>query len=99
MTRCVPTLHQAVPKSYVEMNQSDAKRLGIGNSESVRLVSPRGALVLDANIGGRAEPTPGQVFVPFFDEALLINELTLDAFCPISGQPDYKKCSVWVEKA
>jgi nitrate reductase NapA len=99
MTRRVPTLHRAVPKSYVEINQSDAKRLGIGNGESVRLVSPRGELVLDANIGGRAEPTPGQVFVPFFDEALLINELTLDAFCPISGQPDYKKCSVRVEKA
>jgi nitrate reductase NapA len=38
------------------------------------------------------------VFVPFFDEGKLINELTLDAFCPISKQPDYKKCSVRVEK-
>jgi nitrate reductase (cytochrome) len=99
MTRRVPTLHRAVPKSYVEINQSDAKRLGIANGERVKLVSPRGELVLEANIGGRGEPTPGQVFVPFFDEALLINDLTLDAFCPISKQPDYKKCSVRVEKA
>jgi len=98
MTRRVPTLHRAVPKAYVELNSGDAKRLGIGNGERIKLVSPRGTLVLDARIGGRGEPTPGQVFVPFFDQALLVNELTLDAFCPISKQPDYKKCSVRVEK-
>jgi nitrate reductase NapA len=39
------------------------------------------------------------VFVPFFDEAYLINLLTLDAHCPISKQPDYKKCAVRLEKA
>ena len=50
-------------------------------------------------IDGRARPPEGQVFVPFFDESMLINELTLDAFCPISGQPDYKKCAVKVERA
>jgi nitrate reductase NapA len=38
------------------------------------------------------------VFVPFFDEALLVNRLTLDAFCPISGQPDFKKCAVRLER-
>jgi cytochrome c-type protein NapB len=37
---------------------------------------------------------PGSLFVPFFDERLLINELTLDAHDPISKQPDYKKCAV-----
>ena len=35
--------------------------------------------------------------MPFFDEAFLVNELTLDAFCPISRQPDYKKCAVRIE--
>jgi len=54
---------------------------------------------LPALIDGRARPTVGQVFVPFFDESMLINELTLDAFCPISKQPDYKKCAVKVERA
>ena len=29
---------------------------------------------------------------------MLVNELTLDAFDPISGQPDYKKCAVRIER-
>ena len=54
---------------------------------------------LPASINERGVPVKGHVFVPFFDENLLINDLTLDAFCPISKQPDYKKCAVKVEKA
>jgi nitrate reductase NapA len=99
LTRRIPVLHQAVPAAYVELHPTDAQRLGIANGQRVRLTSRRGALVLPAQIDGRARPPEGQVFVPFFDEALLINELTLDAFCPISGQPDYKKCAVKVERA
>ena len=29
---------------------------------------------------------------------MLINRVTLDAYCPISGQTDYKKCAVRVTK-
>ena len=98
MTRRVPILHQAVPSSYVEINPDDARRLNIRDGDVVRLVSRRGKIDMPARINGRGNPTPGQVFVPFFDEHYLINELTLDAFCPISKQPDYKKCAVRVEK-
>lgn len=98
MTRRVPILHQAVPKSYVELNPADAKQLNIRNGDKVKVVSRRGEIVLDASVDQRGKPTPGQVFVPFFDESYLINELTLDAFCPISKQPDYKKCAVRIEK-
>jgi nitrate reductase (cytochrome) len=55
-------------------------------------------MTLPARIDYRAQPPRGQVFVPFFDETLLVNELTLDAYCPISAQPDYKKCAVRVER-
>ncbi len=98
MTRRIPVLHKAVPHSYVELHPQDAKKLGIQHGEQVRLVSRRGSLELSASINQRARPAPGQVFVPFFDEGKLINELTLDAYCPISKQPDYKKCAVRVEK-
>jgi nitrate reductase NapA len=37
-------------------------------------------------------------FVPFFDENVLINLVTLDAYDPISKQPDFKKCAVRIEK-
>jgi len=98
MTRRIPTLHRAVPRAYVEIHRDDAAELGVVDGEDVRLVSRRGTLVLPARIDHRAQPTRGQVFVPFFDENLLVNELTLDAYCPISGQPDYKKCAVRVER-
>ena len=98
MTRRVSVLHQAVPKSYAEMHPADASKLGVRNGDRVRLISRRGKIEMDVAIDQRGKPTPGQVFVPFFDEDYLINELTLDAYCPISNQPDYKKCAIRVEK-
>lgn len=99
MTRRIPILHQAVPNAYAELHPQDAAALRVRSGDRVRLTSRRGSLVLPALVGGRGEPTRGQVFVPFFDEGLLINELTIDAYCPISKQPDYKKCAVRVERA
>ena len=98
MTRRIPTLHRAVPSAYVEIHPIDAKRLNIQNGERVRVVSRRGELTLSARLNERGQPPIGQVFIPFFDESYLVNELTLDAFCPISKQPDYKKCAVRIEK-
>ena len=99
MTRRVPLLHKAAPEAYVEINSDDAMRLGIANGSKVKISSRRGSVVMKASIDGRGRPPRGQVFVPFFDESYLINEVTLDAYCPISKQPDYKKCAVKLERA
>ena len=99
MTRRIPILHKAVPESYVEINPRDAADLGITNGAKVKISSRRGSMVMKADILGRGIPPRGMVFVPFFDESYLINEVTLDAFCPISKQPDYKKCAVKLERA
>jgi nitrate reductase (cytochrome) len=98
LTRRIPTLHRAVPRAYVEVHGQDAEELRVRDGEPVRLVTRRGSIILEARIDHRGQPPRGQVFVPFFDESRLINELTLDAYCPISGQPDYKKCAVRVER-
>lgn len=98
MTRRVPQLRRAMPQAYVELSRADATRLGIDNGEVVRLVTRRGSLELPVWIDGRGAPPQGSVFVPFFDERLLINFLTLDAHDPFSKQPDFKKCAVRVEK-
>jgi nitrate reductase NapA len=82
----------------VEINADDAARLGIVNGSKVKISSRRGSVKMPASINGRGIPPKGMVFVPFFDEKYLINEVTLDAFCPISKQPDYKKCAVKVER-
>jgi nitrate reductase NapA len=83
-----------MPGGYVEVNRLDAQALGIRTGQTVVLETRRGSLELPVWIGGRGEPPEGSVFVPFFDENLLINDLTLDAYDPFSKQPDYKKCAV-----
>ena len=99
MTRRIPVLHKARPHAYVELNPDDAKTMQIKNGDMVKLSSRRGELTLPASIKERGIPAKGMVFVPFFDENMLVNDLTIDAFDPISFQPDYKKCAVKVEKA
>ncbi len=99
MTRRIPVLHQAMPHGYVELNPGDAKRLQIKTGDDVKLTTRRGEIILPASVNQRGVPAPMQVFVPFFDENMLINDITLDSFCPISKEPDYKKCAVKVEKA
>jgi nitrate reductase NapA len=64
----------------------------------VKVTSRRGSITGVAEVEGRTVPQKGLVFVPFFDQDLLVNLVTLDSFCPISKQPDYKKCAVRVEK-
>ena len=96
MTARIPQLHRAMPNAYVELHPDDARALGVSDGERVRLETRRGSLELPVWVGGRGQPEPGAVFVPFFDERLLINELTLDAHDRFSKQPDFKKCAVRV---
>ncbi len=93
LTMRIPQLRRSMPQAYVEVNREDARRLGIHDGERVAVVTRRGRLELPAWIDGRGSPPPGTLFIPFFDERLLVNELTLDAFDPFSKQPDYKKCA------
>jgi len=99
MTRRVKELYQAMPEPFVEIHPEDARELGVSDGALVKVVSRRGELTLKASVRGRGVPQKGQVFIPFFDESKLPNLLTLDAHCPISKQPDYKKCAVRLEKA
>ncbi|MDP2304708.1 MAG: molybdopterin-dependent oxidoreductase [Pseudomonadota bacterium] len=98
LTGRIPPLQRAMPQSYVEMNRADAARLGVANGETVIVESRRGELRIPVWIDGRGTPPVGSLFVPFFDERLLINNVTLEAFDPFSKQPDYKKCAVRVRR-
>jgi nitrate reductase NapA len=94
MTMRIPQLRRAMPNAYVEMHRADARRLRLANGDTVRVESRRGHVDLPVWIDGRGAPPRGTVFVPFFDERILVNNVTLDIFCPVSKQPDYKKCAV-----
>jgi nitrate reductase NapA len=99
MTRRVPALHRAMPFAQVWLNADDAKALAIAEGDGVTIASRRGQIIAKAAVGGRNSPPKGAVFVPFFDERVLVNLVTLDSYCPISKEPDFKKCAVRVTKA
>jgi nitrate reductase NapA len=99
MTMRVPQLRRAMPRAYAEISKEDALTAGVKTGDLVKLETRRGSIVLPAWIDGRGRCPKGHIFVPFFDEKLLINLLTLEAHDPFSKQPDYKKCAVKLTKA
>jgi nitrate reductase NapA len=99
MTMRIPQLRRAMPQAYLEMNRRDAQRLGIGEGELVVVQTRRGELQLPVWLDGRGNPPEGTLFVPFFDERLPINLVTLEAYDPVSKQPDYKKCAARVRRS
>ncbi len=98
MTRRIPQLNRAMPGGYLEMNEADAAAHDLENGDQVKIESRRGSLVMPIWIHGRGQPPEGTVFIPFFDETVLVNDLTLDAIDPFSKQPDYKKSAVRIKK-
>lgn len=99
MTQRVPELHRAVPEAQVFMHPDDATKRGLQRGMLVTVASRRGEIKARIETRGRNKPPVGLIFVPFFDEAKLVNKLTLDATCPISKQTDFKKCAVKVTRA
>jgi nitrate reductase NapA len=99
MTKRVPELNRAVPYAKCYMHPADAEARGLKRHDEVILESRRGKVKIRVETQGRDRPPRGLVFVPWFDENVLINKLTLDATCPISKQTDYKKCACRVRKA
>ena len=99
MTMRIPQLQGAMPSAYVEMHPDDAAEREIRNGETIIIKTRRGELKLPVWVEGRGHPPRGSLFVPFFDQRLLINDITLGAIDPISKEPDYKKCAATVLKA
>ncbi len=98
MTRRVPELNRAVPAALVFMHPDDAKRLGLKRNDLCEVSSRRGKVRVRVETQGRNHPSKGVIFIPWFDEGVFINKVTLDATCPISKETDYKKCAVKITK-
>jgi nitrate reductase NapA len=98
MTKRVAELNRAVPFAKCYLHPDDAEARGIKRHDEVILESRRGKVKIRVETQGRNRPPRGLVFVPWFDENVLINKLTLDATCPISKETDYKKCSCRIRK-
>ncbi len=98
MTRRVPELYKAFPEAVCFMHPDDAAELKLRRGDEVKVQSRRGFIRTRVETRGRNKTPRGLVFVPWFDEAQLINKVTLDATDPISLQTDFKKCAVRIER-
>jgi nitrate reductase NapA len=98
MTMRIPELYKSFPSAVLFMHPDDATARGLRRGQEARVVSRRGEVRVRVETRGRDRPPRGLVFVPWFDPAILINKVTLDATDPISKQTDFKKCAVKVVK-
>ena len=97
-TAQVALLERMSPNAWLEMNPEDARRLGLKSHENVSLVSRRGQ-VHNVELRLTEIIAPGQLFMPFHFVETNVNEVTQDAFDPISREPNYKQCAVRVERS
>ncbi len=98
MTMRVPELFRAVPEALCYMHPDYASKKGLKRGDLAWVESRRGKVKARIETRGRNRPPKGLVFVPWFDEKILINKVCLDATCPMSKQTDYKKCAVKIYK-
>ncbi|MCZ0752507.1 formate dehydrogenase subunit alpha [Aeromonas enteropelogenes] len=80
----------------VMMSVVDAERLGIGNSERVKVTSRRGHIELPAFVTKRMQP--GVVFIPFHFAEAPANRLTINATDPHAKIPEFKVAAVRIDK-
>jgi anaerobic selenocysteine-containing dehydrogenase len=93
----IPILHRLSPEAWVEMNTRDAVKMKLSHGDYVRVKSRRG--FVDRIILRVTETVaPGQIFIPFHFMEANANNLTLNEFCPVSREPNYKQCAVRIEK-
>lgn len=89
-------LRKLYPASvYLEINPSDAEKLGIKADDTVSVESRRGKITAKAYITGAV--SPGQVFLPMHYPT--VNQLTHSSVDSYSRQPSYKACAVKVFSA
>ncbi len=96
MTRKVPLLEREAPKSLLEMNPNDARRLRVKEGNTVAVESRRGELTLPVHV--TPDVPEGSVFGTFHFSEGNINELTICALDPVAKIPEYKSCAVSIRR-
>src|SRR5690606_40543523 len=81
--------------NFVELHRRDAKKLGVGDGDRVRVCSRRGAVEAEVWLSGRVRP--GCVWMPMHFGEARANVLTNDAGDPVTQTAEYKVCAVRVE--
>ncbi len=100
-TGLVSRLYAHVEEPLLSMNGKDMERRKMQDGDLVRVKSRRGSLVI--KVQASDELRSSQIFMPMhwggrFMAGMGVNALTLDAFDPVSKQPELKHAAVQVEK-
>jgi formate dehydrogenase major subunit len=96
MTRNSPSLEREISECFLEMHPEDGAELKVADGDWVVIASRRGSVptrVKLTNVVGRKT-----VFMPFHFLESRANILTNPAFDPIAKIPEFKVCSVKIEK-
>lgn len=103
MTRTgkIAALLKSDPSAFVEIHFEDARRLGLRDKDMILVITRRGTTRAPARLTDRIRQ--GTCFMPFHWGSLYgtaaVNMGTLDAFDPISKQPELKFAACRIEKA
>ncbi|MDW8056574.1 MAG: formate dehydrogenase subunit alpha [Elusimicrobiota bacterium] len=88
MTSKVKGLKEIVKEPYFIMNKTDAEKLKINESDTVKIVSRRGTVVLKAKLSNNIQQ--GTIFIPFHFYANILTHSELDKY---SKTPEFKVCA------
>ena len=91
-----PRLKKFSPQGFVEMGESDARKLGVSQGDKARIISPVGELTTTVKTTN-ALPE-GVLFVPISFPDTPVNSLFDIILDPETKSPSLKACNVRVEK-
>jgi formate dehydrogenase alpha subunit len=95
MSRRSEVLDRLVSVGAIEVHPEDAERLGIEDSQPVRVASRRGRIEIPARVTERV--APGTCFLAFHYREAPANRLTIAALDPVAKIPELKVCAVKIE--
>ncbi|HEX7745953.1 MAG TPA: molybdopterin dinucleotide binding domain-containing protein, partial [Micromonosporaceae bacterium] len=96
MSRRTPNI-ELVPIELLDVNPSDADRIGLGDGDRVEVASRRGVITATAHVTDAV--APGEVFATFAFADAPVNVLTSDVADEVTGCPEYKVTAVSLRPA
>lgn len=96
MTRRTRGLNTIYSEEFIEVNPTDACKIGVSDGELVKVSSRRGSINVKVNVTERVPQ--GMVFTSFHFSEVAVNFLTNSARDPIAKIPELKVSAVKIEK-
>jgi MFS transporter, OFA family, oxalate/formate antiporter len=95
-TRYSSALDAHRPEEAAMVHPADAKALGVGTGDTVQVTSRRGSVKTKVAVTDKVQT--GMIWMSFHYRETPTNELTVNAFDPVSKTGEYKVAAVQIEK-